>query len=86
MQISLHHLLKSLGVKSIQFYGWEGCKIKSKNIWEIIPNDGIFLKESFQSVLTDNGFNLADNAHPNKEMHKLFAEFLINKLKKLNYI
>jgi hypothetical protein len=86
MQISLHHLLKSLGVKSIQFYGWEGCKIKSKNIWEIIPNDGIFLKESFQSVLKDNGFNLPDNTHPNKEMHKLFAEFLINKLEKLNYI
>jgi len=86
MQISLHHLLKSLGVKSIQFYGWEECKIKSKNIWDTIPDDGTFLKESFQSVLNDNGFYLVDSVHPNKEMHKLFGKFLINKLEKLNYI
>jgi hypothetical protein len=86
MQISLHHLLKSLGVKSIQFYGWEECKIKSKNIWDTIPDDGTFLKESFESVLNDNGFYLIGSVHPNKEMHKLFGKFLINKLEKLNYI
>ena len=86
MQISLHYLLKSLGIKSIQFYGWDGCVIKSKNIWDIIPNDGTFLKETFQSVLKDNGFNLLQSHHPNKEMHKFFSEFLINKLQTLNYI
>lgn len=86
MQVALHHLLKSLGIKSIQFYGWDGCKIKSKNIWDIIPDDGTFLKETFESFLKDNGFNLPKNQHPNKEMHKSFSEFLINKLQTLNYI
>jgi hypothetical protein len=86
MQISLHHLLKSIGIKSLQFYAWEECKIKSKNIWNIIPENENFLKETFQSVLNDNGFYLEGKRHPNKEMHKLFAEFLIDKLEKLNYI
>lgn len=86
MQVSLYHLLKSIGVKSLQFYGWEGCKLKSKNIWDIIPENGVFLKETFESVLNDNGFEIIGNSHPNKEMHKAFSEFLIDKLKKLNYI
>ena len=86
MQISLYHLLKSLGIKSLQFYGWEECKIKTKNIWNIIPENENFLKESFQSVLNDNNFYLIGNDHPNKEMHKLFSDFLLNKLKTLNYI
>lgn len=86
MQISLYHLLKSIGVKSIQFYGWEACKIESKNIWEIIPENENFLKETFQSVLNDNGIYLKGMEHPNKEGHKLFSEFLINKLQTLNYI
>lgn len=86
MQISLYYLLNSIGVKSLQFYGWDGCKIKSKDIWSIIPNDGIFLKETFQSVLNNNGITLIGHTHPNKEAHKLFGEFLIDKLQKLNYI
>ena len=86
MQISLHHLLKSIGVKSLQFYAWDDCKIKSKNIWDMIPDDGTFLKQTFQSFLKDNGFNLLGNEHPNKEMHKLFSEFLLNTLKTLNCI
>jgi hypothetical protein len=86
MQISLHHLLKSIGIKSLQFYAWDDCKIKSKNIWDMIPDDGTFLKQTFQSFLKDNGFNLLGNEHPNKEMHKLFSEFLLNKLKTLNCI
>jgi len=86
MQISLYHLLKSMGIKSLQFYGWEGCRIKSKNIWNMIPENENFLKESFQSVLNNNGFYLFGNDHPDKQMHKLFSEFLLNKLKTLNYI
>jgi hypothetical protein len=86
LQISLFHLLKSIGVKSLQFYGWNECKIKSKNIWKVIPENENFLKETFESVLNDNGFYLKDGEHPNKEMHKLFSKFLINKLQKLNYI
>ena len=86
MQISLYHLLKSIGVKSLQFYGWEGCKLESKNIWKIIPENENFLKETFQSVLNNNGLYLKGSEHPNKEMHKLFSEFLINKLQTLNYI
>lgn len=86
MQISLFYLLKSLGIKSLQFYAWEACKIESKNIWNIIPENENFLKETFQSVLNDNGFYLKGMDHPNKEMHKLFSEFLINKLQTLNYI
>jgi hypothetical protein len=86
LQISLYHLLKSIGVKSLQFYAWDECRIKSKNIWNIIPENENFLKETFQSVLNDNGIYLKGMEHPNKEMHELFSEFLINKLQTLNYI
>lgn len=86
MQVSLYHFLKSLGIKSIQFYGWEGCRIESKNIYNFIPENENFLKESFQSVINDNGMYLVGNDHPNKEGHKVFSEFLIKKMKQLNYI
>lgn len=86
MQISLHHLLKSIGVKSLQFYAWNDCKIKSKNIWNIIPEDGTFLKETFESVLNDNQIYLTGPEHPNKNGHNIFSKFLVKKLEKLNYI
>lgn len=86
MQISLHHLLKSIGVKSLQFYAWDECKIKSKNIWDMISNDETFLKQTFQSVLNNNGIYLVGNDHPDKAGHKLFSDFLLDKMKQLNYI
>lgn len=86
MQISLYHLLKSIGVKSLQFYAWDDCKIKSKNIWNMIPKNDVFLNETFQSVIKDAGYYLEGAEHPNKEMHKIFSKFLIEKLEKLNYI
>jgi hypothetical protein len=85
MQVSLYHLLNAMGIKSIQFYGWEGCKIKEKNIYNFIPENGNFLKESFETFCIDNGEVLI-NEHPSKRMHDLFHTFLLNKMKEFNYI
>lgn len=81
MQICLYHLLKSIGVKSLQFYGWDACKIESKNIWEIIPENEYFLKETFGGYTNTVGIH-----HPNKEAHEMWANFLLKKLQEFKYI
>jgi hypothetical protein len=85
MQVSLYHLLKGMGIKSIQFYGWEGCRIKEKNIYNFIPENGNFLKESFETFCIENG-EVLNNEHPSKKMHNLFHIFLLNKMEEFNFL
>lgn len=76
-QISLFNMLENLGIKHINFFGWEA--IKTDNVYQF--SNEKFLKEAFGEYTKTPG-----NEHPNLNGHIEWAKFLFDKLKNFNYI
>jgi hypothetical protein len=77
-QYSLYGLLKNLNIKFIMFFGWE-FEYYKKEILSL--TDDTFLKVNFGTYT-----NTIGNEHPNAEQHKIWADFLYEKIKQFNYI
>ena len=86
-QYSLFGLLEKLGVKYIMFNGWDfekgwefmRKKYNDKNLIHELTNEK-YLKESFGDYT-----NTPTNEHPNTEAHKIWADYLYEKIIELNY-
>jgi len=70
-------MLENLGIKHINFFGWEA--IKTDNVYQF--SNEKFLKEAFGEYTKTPG-----NEHPNLNGHIEWAKFLFDKLKNFNYI
>jgi hypothetical protein len=69
----LYSYLELNGYKHLHFFGWDDC---------IIPiNYDKILKESFGGYT-----NVINTDHPNQNQHIIWADYLYEELKKLNYI
>jgi hypothetical protein len=69
----LYSYLELNGYKHLHFFGWNDC---------IIPiNYDKILKESFGGYT-----NVINTDHPNQNQHIIWADYLYEELKKLNYI
>lgn len=73
---SLYAYLSHYGYKHLHFFGWNDCLIDS-----IIYNKDNFLEQTFGRYTNTEG-----NSHPNKEGHKIWADFLSEKIKEKNLI
>jgi hypothetical protein len=86
-QYSLFGLLEKLGVKYIMFNGWDfesgwefmRKKYKDKNLIHELTNEK-YLKESFSDYT-----NTKENEHPDTNAHKMWADYLYQKIIELNY-
>ena len=86
-QYSLFGLLEKLGVKYIMFNGWNfesgwefmRKKHKDKNLIHELTNEK-YLKESFGDYT-----NTIENEHPDTNAHKMWADYLYQKIIELNY-
>lgn len=86
-QYALFGLLEKLKVKYIMFNGWDferGWEFKKKeyndkNLIYELTNEK-YLKESFGTYT-----NTIGNAHPDKEGHKAWADYLYQKIIEFNY-
>lgn len=76
-QISLFNMLENLGIKHINFFGWDAIKLY--DVYEF--SNEKFLKESFGEYT-----KTLQNEHPNLNGHIEWAKFLFDKLKNFNYI
>lgn len=73
---ALYTYLEHFGYKHLHFFGWDNCIIHS-----IFDEKENFIKETF------GGFtNTINNEHPNKRGHKIWADFLNQKLKEFKFI
>lgn len=80
-QISLFGLLETLGIKYINFFGWESEEYETQKEIFSFTNEK-FLNDTFGEYVK----NPPGGEHPDKDMHKIWANYLYNKIKEFNYI
>jgi hypothetical protein len=76
---ALYAYLEYNGYKHLHFFGWDSCVIKS-----VIEEKSKFLKENFGTHTATSTSNYTTE-HPNKAGHKMWADFLYDKIIELKY-
>jgi hypothetical protein len=76
-QISIFNMLENLGIKHINFFGWDAVKLND------VYN---FTNEKFLDISFGAYTNTPTFEHPNLEGHINWAKYLFDKLKNFKYI
>jgi hypothetical protein len=76
-QISTFNMLENLGIKHINFFGWDAVKLN--DVYD-------FTNEKFLDISFGKYTNTPMSEHPDLEGHVNWAKYLFDKLKNFNYI